>query len=175
MSYMTVETTNLQKALIFSMMSNKDIQNGAIVGKGALVTGETEIYNAIDSYADDAYLVAHPAWSYDDSSVTRQNEEEYINKAGIPFRVYKLQKDHKFKVANVDGTFAIGDTVKYDATSGKYVADTVGKEFEVVDVEEVGFPFCIGSSGVQVSGDTANNYGYALGQKVTKYTIQKIK
>lgn len=171
--YMVAESTLLTGARIFSLQSTKDIQNGAIVGKGDLVTGEKSIYTALDDYTDDMYLVLNPAWSYKNDRVTDQNEENYINKAGIAFRAYRLKKDMKYKIYNITETFAKGDKVKYDAATGKYAKDESGI-LEVVDVEEVGFPYCIGSIGVQLSGDSDNEYGYSTGNKTIKYTIEKI-
>ena len=173
MSYMVVETTLVDGARLFSLQSTKDLQNGAIVGKGDLVTGEREIYNAIDDVTDGKYLVANPAWSYDDSRLVNQNEENYINKKGIAFRAYRLEKDMKYKISNVDETFSVGDYVKYNATAGKYEKDSSNASgLKVVAVEEVGFPYCIGSIGAKVVGDSGNEYGYATGAKTTKYTIE---
>lgn len=173
MSYMVVETTLVDGARLFSLQSTKDIQNGAIVGKGDLVTGEREVYNALDDYTGGKYLVSNPAWSYEDYRVVNQNEENYINKKGIAFRVYRLEKDMKYKIYNIDETFAVGDYVTYNATAGKYEKDSTNASgLKVVAVEEVGFPYCIGSIGVQVVGDSGNEYGYATGAKTTKYTIE---
>ena len=173
MSYMTVETTLVDGARLFSLQSTKDLQNGAVVGKGDLVTGEREIYNAIDDVTGGKYLVANPAWSYDDSRLVNQNEENYINKKGIAFRAYRLEKDMKYKISNVDETFSVGDYVKYNATAGKYEKDSSNASgLKVVAVEEVGFPYCIGSIGAKVVGDSGNEYGYATGAKTTKYTIE---
>ena len=173
MSYMVVETTLVDGARLFSLQSTKDLQNGAIVGKGDLVTGEREIYNALDDVAGGKYLVANPAWSYDDSRLVNQNEENYINKKGIAFRAYRLEKDMKYKIYNVDETFSVGDYVKYNATAGKYEKDSSNASgLKVVAVEEVGFPYCIGSIGAKVVGDSGNEYGYATGAKTTKYTIE---
>ena len=173
MSYMVVETTLVDGARLFSLQSTKDLQNGAVVGKGDLVTGEREIYNAIDEVTDGKYLVANPAWSYDDSRIVNQNEENYINKKGIAFRAYRLEKDMKYKIYNVDETFSVGDYVKYNATAGKYEKDSSNASgLKVVAVEEVGFPYCIGSIGAKVVGDSGNEYGYATGAKTTKYTIE---
>ena len=173
MSYMVVETTLVDGARLFSLQSTKDLQNGAIVGKGDLVTGEREIYNALDDVADGKYLVANPAWSYDDSRLVNQNEENYINKKGIAFRAYRLEKDMKYKISNIDETFSVGDYVKYNATAGKYEKDSSNASgLKVVAVEEVGFPYCIGSIGAKVVGDSGNEYGYATGAKTTKYTIE---
>ena len=173
MSYMVVETTLVDGARLFSLQSTKDLQNGAVVGKGDLVTGEREIYNAIDDVTCGKYLVANPAWSYDDSRLVNQNEENYINKKGIAFRAYRLEKDMKYKIYNVDETFSVGDYVKYNATAGKYEKDSSNASgLKVVAVEEVGFPYCIGSIGAKVVGDSGNEYGYATGAKTTKYTIE---
>ena len=173
MSYMVVETTLVDGARLFSLQSTKDLQNGAVVGKGDLVTGEREIYNAIDDVTGGKYLVANPAFSYDDSRLVNQNEENYINKKGIAFRAYRLEKDMKYKISNVDETFSVGDYVKYNATAGKYEKDSSNASgLKVVAVEEVGFPYCIGSIGAKVVGDSGNEYGYATGAKTTKYTIE---
>lgn len=172
-NYMVAESTNLTGARIFSLQSDKEIQNGAIVGKGDLVTDETQIYKALDDYDDGMYLVLNPAWSYKNETI-EQNEENYINKASVPFRAYRLEKDMKYKIYNIEDTFTVGQTVKYDATTGKYAVDG-DSALKVVAVEEIGFPYCIGSAGVQVTGDSTNEYGYALGAKTTKYTIEVIK
>ena len=173
MSYMVVETTLVDGARLFSLQSTKDLQNGAVVGKGDLVTGEREIYNAIDDVTGGKYLVANPAWSYDDSRLVNQNEENYINNKGIAFRAYRLEKDMKYKIYNVDETFSVGDYVKYNATAGKYEKDSSNASgLKVVAVEEVGFRYCIGSIGAKVVGDSGNEYGYATGAKTTKYTIE---
>ena len=173
MSYMVVETTLVDGARLFSLQSTKDLQNGAVVGKGDLVTGEREIYNALDDVAGGKYLVANPAWSYDDSRLVNQNEENYINKKGIAFRAYRLEKDMKYKIYNIDETFSVGDYVKYNASTGKYEKDSSNASgLKVVAVEEVGFPYCIGSIGAKVVGDSGNEYGYATGAKTTKYTIE---
>ena len=60
----------------------------------------------------------------------------------------------KYKIYNVATTFSGASGLK------------------VVAVEEVGFPYCIGSIGAQVVGDSGNEYGYATGAKTTKYTIE---
>ena len=173
MSYMVVETTLVDGARLFSLQSTKDLQNGAVVGKGDLVTDEREIYNAIDDVTGGKYLVANPAFSYDDSRLVNQNEENYINKKGIAFRAYRLEKDMKYKIYNIDETFSVGDYVKYNATAGKYEKDSSNASgLKVVAVEEVGFPYCIGSIGAKVVGDSGNEYGYATGAKTTKYTIE---
>lgn len=176
-NYMTVETTNVIGCVCYSFQDDKnDIQNGAIVGKGDLVEGETSIYIATTAVsANNMYLVANPAWSYNDNSATDQNEENFINVKGVPFRVYELKKDKKFKIGNLpaETKFKKGDYVKYN--DGKYEKDESLKSgLKVVAVEEVGFPYCVGSYGVKITGDGENKYGYAVDTRNTKYTIEVV-
>ena len=51
--------------------------------------------------------------------------------------------------------------------------DFVSTNFE--RIEENGFPYCIGSYGVTVAGDTNNEYGHTIGAKTIKYVIRVIK
>lgn len=171
-SYMTVETTALHGCTCFSLQSTTDIQNGAIVGKGDLVDGEKSVYAALDDYSDGMYLVAHPAWSYKNDSATNQNEENFINKAGVAFKAYELKKDRKYKIANVlgDVSFEKGDFVEFK--DGAYAKATGETKLKIVDVEEIGFPYCIGSVGVTITGDNTNKYGYAIDTRNVKYTIE---
>lgn len=168
--YMVAESTFLPRAVCFSLQSDTDIENGAIVGKGDLVEGETSVYEAETDYSTGMYLVLNPAWSYDTSRMVNQNEENYINKAGVAFRAYRLEKDMKYKVynADVDTPFVKGDAVKFEG--GKYVKDEGGSpKLKVVDVEDFGFPFCVGSQGT-LNGD----YGYSVGEVMKKYTIEVV-
>lgn len=166
--FMVVETTALHRSVCYSLQATKDIENGAIVGKGELIDGETSVYNALDDYSADMYLVSNPAWIYETYKTTDMNEENYINKAGVAFRVYKLQKDMKFKIANLpDGVeLAKGDFVEFK--DGKY-AKADATRLKVVNVEEFGFPFCVGSAGVE-----NGSFGYTIGETTKKYTIEVV-
>lgn len=177
MSFMTVETTNLIGCVCFSLQcDDKDIQNGAIVGKGELVKGERSIYKAVEaSEKNGYYLVANPAWSYDDSTVTAQNEENFTNVKGVPFRAYELKKDKKFKLGNMPADPALNkdDYIKYDFSTGKYAKGANNDGLKIVEVEDHGFPYCIGSYGVKLtSGD--EKYGYALDTRNKKYTVEVV-
>lgn len=173
-NYMTVETTNLEGCACYSLQSTSDVQNGAIVGKGELVTGERSVYNALDDYTDGMYLVANPAWDYDTGHKVNQNEENFVNKAGIPFKVYELKKDKKFTVGNLPSTveLAEGDFVEFK--NGVYAKATGDTNLKVEKVAEVGYPFFVGSFGMQIAGDTSNEYGYAVDTRTTKYIIRVV-
>ncbi len=189
-NYNVVETTNLYGSKCLSFQANTDIENGMLVAKGDLVTGEMDIYTAsVPTTSDEVYLVANPAWSYDDNRATDQNEENYINKAGVPFRVYQLKKDNKFKTYSTgitpideDTAVAVGQYITVDGSTNKPKAvatkPTTGFVGKVINVEEIGFPYCVGSLGKNVilgSGDNAVSMGYAVDTRVTKVTIEVIK
>lgn len=192
-NYNVVETTNMWGSKCLSFQATSDIENGMLVAKGDLITGETDIYTAdIPTTADEVYLVANPAWSYDDNRATDQNEENFINKAGVPFRVYQLKKDNKFKTYSTaitptqkdgkDVDIAVGQYITVDGTTNKpkVVAEKPESGFvgKVIAVEEIGFPYCVGSLGQNViigSGDTAVSMGCSVDTRVTKVTIEVIK
>ena len=192
-NYNVVETTNMWGAKCLSFQATSDIENGMLVAKGDLVTGETDIYTAaVPTTADEVYLVANPAWSYDDNRATDQNEENFINKAGVPFRVYQLKKDNKYKIYSTaitlsqkdgkDVDIAVGQYITVDSTTNKPKAVEAKPESgfvgKVIAVEEIGFPYCVGSLGQNViigSGDTAVSMGYSVDTRVTKVTIEVIK
>jgi len=196
-NYNVVETTNMWGSKCLSFQATTDIENGMLIAKGDLVTGETDIYNAtVPTTSDEVYLVANPAWSYDDSSVTNQNEENFINKAGIAFRGYQLKKDNKFKIYSMaitpvtetkdgvtkDVDVAVGQYITVDGTTNKPKAvtekPTSGFVGKVIAVEEIGFPYCVGSIGQNVIigyGDNAVSMGHAVDTRVTKVTIEVMK
>lgn len=186
--YNVVETTNLYGSKCIDMQATIDIENGYVVKKGDLLPGEQSIYAAdIPEATDRVYLVAHPAWSYNDNSATDQNEENFINKKGVPFRTYELAKDRKFKIMDYGITpinknttpVAVGQFVVVDGTSNKLkaVAEVpadaafVGK---VVFTEEIGFPYCVGSYGTPITIG-AEGMGYSVDTRVKKVTIEVIK
>lgn len=186
MAYNVVETTNMYGSKCLSFQATADVENGFLVAKGDLVTGEKEIYKAeIPTTSDEVYLVANPAWSYNDNSVVDQNEENFINKAGIAFRGYQLKKDNKFKVYSTGITaekdLAVGQYITVDGTTYKPKAvdskPETGFVGKIVGIEEMGFPYCVGSLGklVNVGSAPEVSMGYAVDTRVTKVTIEVIK
>lgn len=172
--YMTVETTFMDDCPCFSFQSDNDIENGAIVGRGALMTGEEMVYEADDDYTNGMYLVANPAWNYDRHKADSRNEESYINRAGIPFRVYELKTNRYFTVGNLPKsvTLEVGDYVEFK--NGAYAKASANTNLKVRRVEDVGFPYYVGQFGGPVDGDTTNKYGYAIDTSTTKYEIEVV-
>lgn len=150
MAYGVVHTTNLSGCDNYSFQYTADIENGFLVAKGEPVTGEREIYQAVLDAAEPAYLVANPAWLYDDSTYEKKNEDAYINKADVAFRVYELKPNKKFAVTSytIDGDdIAVGDTLGVSATGklDKTVSDSA-LLVKVRAIDNYGFPYNVGSA-----------------------------
>lgn len=197
MSYNVVESTSSYGAKCMSFQATADIENGMLISKGSLVAGETDIYVAgVPTTSTEVYLVDTPAWSYDDNKATDQNEENFINKAGIPFRGRQLKKDNKFttystgitpisttsgsgeSAVTTETALAKGQYVTIDGTTNKpkavATAPSTGFYGVITDIKDLGFPYCVGSAGTSVTiGST--NMGYAIDTRVSKVTIEVVK
>lgn len=174
--YGVVETTLVKGCLNVSLVSDTDVENGMLLTKGELVTGQRQVYKGVApataTLADEkVFLVANPAWSYDDCLSTNQNEENFINKAGVPFRAYELKADCKFRITDYsidaidDSTpLAVGQYVGLQDGTGRMKASAsapVGSAFVgiIENIDDAGFPFLIGSAGAPITGDSTNVYG----------------
>ena len=140
MAYGVVHTSNIS-GRCYSFVHTADIENGYLVSKGELATGEREIYQAGFETTAPAFLVANPAWNYEDA---------YINVANKAFRVYELNKYDRFKVSAVavDGSdIAVGDAVGMSAT-GKITKDATSTfKGKVIAIDNYGFGYAVGSAG----------------------------
>lgn len=171
--YNKVETTNVS-GRCFSFVSDTDIENGSLVAMGEIVKGTDDTYKGnIPAVGDKVFLVANPAWSYDDCRITNQNEENYINKADVAYKVYELKEFDKFTVEDYgisnNAALAKGDYVTVDGTTNiikdvgtEEPAATYGFVGKVENITEYGFAFCTG---------TAGNVG-STGKKVTIKVIR---
>ena len=147
----------------FSFIHTADIDNGYLVSKGALATGEREIYNVTFDTTAPAFLVANPAWDYDDNTYIKKYDESiYTNKAGVSFRVYELRPYDRFEVSGdaVDTTLTVGDTVGMGAT-GLITKDATSKfQGKVIGVNQTGFVYSVGTYGNGTNGtlNTTNTF-----------------
>lgn len=149
MAYGVVHTSNIS-GRCYSFVHTADIENGYLVSKGELATGEREIYQAGFETTAPAFLVANPAWNYDDATYAKKQEDAYINVANKAFRVYELNKYDRFKVSavSVDGSdIAVGDAVGMSAT-GKITKDATSTfKGKVIAIDNYGFGYAVGSAG----------------------------
>jgi len=146
-------STNI-KGKCLSFVGTNELENGMLLEKGDLVTGETQVYNtALPTGDNTVYVAGDPAWSYDTSTVINQNENEYVIPAGKQFRVYPLEAGDRFTVADygITGgdTVAVGDYV--GLTNGSALPTATGATEpttafvgKVVNVVTKGFTYWVG-------------------------------
>ena len=117
--YNVVETTKV-RGRCFDFIYTADVENGTLLAKGDIKTGERNVYTAgLPTASSEVFLVANPAWQYDDAKAEAKNEDAYIVPANTIFRVYGLSaKDHdKFGVMN----YGIIKNGSADPAVGDYV------------------------------------------------------
>lgn len=185
-NYTIVETSKLAAVRggghLYSLIADTDIENGSIGYVGDLAESvegmETHEFGTFDADTlgkKRAVLVANPEWDYDECSRAKQALNQYINKAGVPFRAYDLEHDGEFMLS------ATGfDATGVDAIEkGQYVilaADStklkiVATEAETVDCAFVGK---IEKSVKRGYGWTAKN-GSVYGKPYTMYLVHILK
>lgn len=165
--YGVAESTNITgKPMSFVYGAN--IENGSVVKKGAITEGEREIYAAgIPAKGDEVFFVANPAWSYKNGTI-EQNEDNYINVANKPFRVYTLLADNHDRFGVLDYCItpatsgaeelapAVGDYIGVDTTTVKLKnlgttapddADDRGFIGKIVDINTYGCAIPTGTAG----------------------------
>lgn len=139
--YTVFESTNMASTRyaerIFDAVADKDIENGTFGYLDGLADGETVIYNFVAGYkkGEDIVVVDNPAWTEDESRITNQRRDKYINEAGVPFRVRSIKKRDEFSVTIegvseatrelVSGTVDFSDSPVYltiDTSTGKLSA-----------------------------------------------------
>lgn len=165
--YGVAESTNITGKPM-SFVYGDNIENGAVVKKGAIMEGEREIYAAgIPALGDEIFFVANPAWSYKNGTI-EQNEDNYINVANKPFRVYTLLADNHDRFGVTDYSItpvtsgteelapAVGDYIGVDGTTVKLKnlgatapANAADRGFigKIVDINTYGCAIPTGTAG----------------------------
>ena len=158
MLYGIFESTNI-KGRNWTFRSDSDIENGTLVTCGELITKDiykAELPAAGTLATAKVYVVGHPAWSYDNSSVVNQNENAFIIKAGKNFRTYELLVNDRFTIADygidlagVGGEAEVGQYLGLAAGSGKPRAsatEPTGSAFvgQIIAVKDQGNQYYVG-------------------------------
>jgi len=139
----------------FSFISDVDLENGMLVHKGELVDATKEVYRAIIPTAatianEPVFVIGNPAWNYDTSSIVNQNECKYFIPAGKVFRVYCLNTNDKFGVADygITGDPVVGEYVGLAPDSARPVASatrpTGAFVGQVVQIVDMGYDYFVG-------------------------------
>ena len=137
MAYAVFESSNLQSThfakRIFDVVANQDIENGTIGYLNGLADGYDVIYNFKTGVKDGAVIVVadQPAWSEDTSRITNQRRDNFIIKAGTPFRARVIAISDEFAIS-AEG-FSVGtkdlviNTTDFKANDVYVTVDTDGK------------------------------------------------
>lgn len=122
-----INLDNVRGVKTFSVLADKEYENGAIVGLGDLVDGEYNLYKAVPATDDNLYLITTPEVHRDSKS----DSLDFVNKTGSHMRVHQLEKGDVFTVETaVHGVTATAGQ-KLSA-SGNAFADAVSEEVAVV-------------------------------------------
>lgn len=122
-----INLDNVRGVKTFSVLADKEYENGAIVGLGDLVAGEYNLYQAVPATDDNLYLITTPEVHRDSKS----DSLDFVNKTGSHMRVHQLEKGDVFTVETaVHGVTATAGQ-KLSA-SGNAFADAVSEEVAVV-------------------------------------------
>lgn len=181
--YTVFESTNMGSTKyaerIFDAVAEKDIENGTFGYLDGLADGESVIYKFVEGFkaGEPVVVVDNPAWKEDESKITNQRRDQYINEAGVPFRVRVVKKLDEFAITIegiTNGTrsavtsvtdFAENPVyVTIDAT-GKLVAAT-SKTADAAFEAQVMRKRMVGA----VVSTPLRNYGYANGIYEAKVT-----
>ncbi len=150
-----VETSFLENSVCRSFISDKEIDNGTLISKGELETGEREIYRAEFNVKKPAFLVADPKGGADDYTYEQKYDEAFhTNEPCVAFRGYQLKPMDRFRVTSdiTAETLAEGDFVISDDEGRLKKAaaeDNPGNAFvgKVLRVDNGGFSYSVGSAG----------------------------
>lgn len=178
MAYTIFESTNMgttkYDGKIFDAVAATDIENGTFGYIDGLLEGSDTIYvfKAGTKEGEAVFVVDNPAWDSNTSLIANQRRDNYINKAGVPFRIREVNKNDKFGVS-IDGFTAAtqetadkGAFVTIDSTTGKLVAS---------DSKSGGATFEGEIEGKRVSGGKLVTAAQTYGRSGVIYKIRVIK
>ena len=115
----------------FTVLADKEYENGALVGLGDLVEGEYNMYTAVEATSENAYLVTTP----EIDRTSKSDSIDHTNKKGSHMRVHQLEKGDIFTVeTDVAGDFEAGADV--GVSGNKFVAD--GNFAKVIEKTKIG-------------------------------------
>lgn len=174
--YAVIESTNMASTRyaerIYDAVATEDIENGTVGYIEDYVDDEGVVYAFNKGYKEGAILVIvdQVAWDYDTTLISKQRKDNFICKAGTPFRVRALKLGDEFGLTKEGFTSVTRDTlakdmyVTIDNTTGKLVVEALEPTANVygkIIKKEL--------HGGQLA-TSANNYGY-----VSEMYIVKIK
>lgn len=166
--YTVFESTNMGSThyaeRIFDAVAEVDIENGTFGYLGDQEKEGSHIYKFVKGAqaGKPVVVVDQPAWTEDESKITNQRKDQFIIKAGTPFRVRVVKVNDEFGITIEGVTTASQDKMKIgafltiDDTTGKLVAANATTADAVMEAK-VERKRTVGGTLVT----SAHNYGYA--------------
>ena len=111
---------------IFDAVCENPVENGTFGYLEGLADGYSHIYKFVPGFkaGADVVVVDHPAWNFDTCRITNQRRDQYVNEAGVPFRVRIVKDNDEFGITAEGFTPATRESAEVD----KYLAiDATGK------------------------------------------------
>lgn len=102
--YAVADTCNLRAVhfaeRIMDGVAEEDIENGVFGYYEELADGESHIYKFVKGTKEgcDPVMVKNPEWQHDESRIINQRRDQFINLAGVPFRMFHLEKADEFGI-----------------------------------------------------------------------------
>jgi hypothetical protein len=133
-TYGVFESVNMKSTKgaerIFDVISASDIENGTFGYLNGLATNESVVYNFVagTSAGKEIVVVDQPAWTEDESLLSKQRKDQFIIPAGTKFRVRVIAFDDEFAINSACVTTAtqaallVSAYLTIDASTGKLVA-----------------------------------------------------
>lgn len=103
--YAVADTCNLRAVhfaeRIMDGVAEEDIENGVFGYYEKLADGESVIYKFEKGTKEgcDPVMVKNPEWRPDESRMINQRRDQFINLAGVPFRMFHLEKGDEFGIS----------------------------------------------------------------------------
>lgn len=103
----------------FTVLADKEVENGMVVGLGGLVAEEYNMYQQAEASDTNAYLVTTP----EIDRTSKSSSIDHTNKEGSHMRVHQLEKGDIFTVeASLHAAGEAGSNVGISA-DGQFTAD----------------------------------------------------
>jgi hypothetical protein len=148
---------------VFSFQSSTDaLENGFIVFKGGLVSGEKEIYTAVKPLTaslntESVYLIKAPEINYDESSYSKKQLGQFRTEANVPTRGYEIGKNDIIEISydaltllGADatvGNFLIAQNNSYKLAESASDAGTAKFSAKILEIKTIGTLQYVGGNG----------------------------
>lgn len=148
---------------VFSFLSATDaLENGHVVFKGGLVSGEKEIYTAVKPLTaalitDSVYIIKAPEINYDESSYAKKQLGAFRTEANAPARGYEIGKNDIVEISYdaltllltdaVVGNFLIAQNASHKLAESATDLGTATFSAKIIEIKTMGTLQYVGGNG----------------------------